>query len=87
MAAYRAVESVPEEWTAYRHARGTPTIRTGAQNLYALDDLAYVKSYYLIDLLTGTVRQLLNAPEGTGYGWWGFRPPLWSARRSNAIAA
>jgi dipeptidyl aminopeptidase/acylaminoacyl peptidase len=78
VAVYEPVDSVPQEWTAYQRLAGTPEIRAGTQDLRAPDDSGYVKSYFLINLLTGSKRRLVDAPEGTGYGWWDFRPPLWS---------
>lgn len=78
VAAYRAVDNVPEGWTAYLHQPGVTKSQAGDQDLHASHDLRYVKSYCIINLQTGVVSTLINAPEGTAYGWWGFRPPLWS---------
>jgi hypothetical protein len=81
LAAFEAVETVPESWGQYQQKPGLPPrpFVSGKQDLHAFDDLRYVKSYILIDLLTGSFKPLVNAPEGSFQGWYDFRAPRWSA--------
>lgn len=76
-----AVETVPQEWETL-YAPPLPTypyhIRAGRQDLQALDGSSYVSEYALIDLVTGKVKPLTNAPTGSAAGWWAIPSADWS---------
>jgi dipeptidyl aminopeptidase/acylaminoacyl peptidase len=80
IATFNPVDSVPAEWRKYQQKPGLPPqpITPGKQDLHAFNDLRYVKGYFLIDVLTGSFKQLVNAPEGSFRGWYDFRAPRWS---------
>lgn len=67
-----ALETIPSEWeTLYPPSYPTHPwkIRAGHQNLQALSGLTYWKEYVLINLPSGRVKPLTNAPEGIFAGW------------------
>jgi dipeptidyl aminopeptidase/acylaminoacyl peptidase len=76
-----AVSTIPSEWeTLYRPPKPGywARITAGKQDLDALDGLEYVSQYVLIELSTGAVRVLVNAPIGDTAGWSGLANAAWS---------
>jgi dipeptidyl aminopeptidase/acylaminoacyl peptidase len=68
-----ALKTVPEEWkdsyppptagSAYR-------IRPGIQNLDSWDGYDYVSEYATVDVTSGKITPILDAPIGLQAGWW-----------------
>ena len=78
-----AVDPVPQEWeTLYRPSNPTDAVHriaAGHQNLDAFAGYNYVSEYVLIDLTSGKVSQLTDAPIGFAAGWSSFPShPDWS---------
>jgi hypothetical protein len=85
---YDAVAIVPEEWRQYEERPGLPPgqpITPGRQDLHAFVDSRYVRSYLLIDLVTGTTQMPVDAPDGTSRDWYGFRLPRWSPNGQSVL--
>jgi hypothetical protein len=76
-----AVTAVPEEWirlypppliySGYR-------ITSGPQDVEAFDGQRYISEYVVIDLSTGGMKPLIDAPTGNSLGWTGAQRPSWS---------
>jgi dipeptidyl aminopeptidase/acylaminoacyl peptidase len=68
-----AVSTVPPDWeTLYPPAstQGIFRIRAGRQDAEALEGFMYVSQYVVIELSTGKVTPLTDAPIGNNAGWW-----------------
>src|SRR5260370_20387710 len=82
--AIMAVRTVPDEWKElYRPPNPSSAIQirtTGEQDLWALDGRMYISQYVVIDLKTGEMKPLTNAP--TGYrtsNWEAVETAAWSS--------
>jgi dipeptidyl aminopeptidase/acylaminoacyl peptidase len=76
------LDTVPSDWeTLYPppYPSYPRRIRSGAQDLFAVDGRQFVGEYVLIDLLSGAIRRLTKAPTGTPTGYAGYLQPAWSA--------
>jgi len=65
------VERIPESWEALYlllTRRSIPP-HAGAQNINAPDGRLYVSQYVSVDLATGSITPLTDAPMGNGAGW------------------
>jgi len=77
-----AVTVIPPEWEKL-YPPPLPSdpgrIRAGRQDLGAWDGRTYVSEYVWIELSTGKVKALTNAPIGNSAGWWSFLGADWSS--------
>jgi hypothetical protein len=76
-----AVDNIPHEWEVLYtppYPSAPYRIQAGRQDLTALDGHNYVSQYALVDVSTGKVKPLTNAPLGLAAGWWGLARPNWS---------
>ena len=83
-----AVEIIPPEWeTLYPPplASYPYRIRAGRQDLNSLNGTLYVSEYVLINLRSGEVKSLTNAPTGSAAGWWPFARTDWSADGESVV--
>jgi dipeptidyl aminopeptidase/acylaminoacyl peptidase len=76
------VPVIPPEWETL-YPPPIPSfpfrIRAGRQNRDALNGMMDISEYVLIDLTTGRVKPLTNAPTGNNAGWVGSTTADWSA--------
>lgn len=76
------VASVPESWTHYATAPGAEHLRLTGNNdarLFRADNILRPLQYTLIDLKTGKMTPLLNAPNARSLGFTGDRNQIaWS---------
>ncbi len=82
--------NVPPEWeTLYRSSAPSDPyrIRSGAQDPEGLDGSRYVSEYVRIDLSTGKVKALADAPLGRAAGWVGgpWTDAIWSADSESVL--
>lgn len=73
------VPDVPSSWetlyrppspsSAYRVRAGRPDVRSGAR---------VVQQYVRIDLQSGSIQSLTDAPTSNDAGWWAYGNPSWS---------
>jgi len=79
---------IPSEWETL-YPSPVPLspyrIRTGHQDPYALTGQRDVSEYVLIDLTTGKIKPLTDAPMGNGAGWWGFSSAEWSSDGESVV--
>ncbi|HET6929218.1 MAG TPA: hypothetical protein VFI45_02770 [Candidatus Acidoferrum sp.] len=77
------VRLVPPEWEMlYLPSRPASAyrIRAGLQDLQSLEGQGYVSEYAIVQLSTGAVQPLMNAPIGRAAGWWSAEMSAgWSA--------
>lgn len=85
----RPEATVPSQWVARFPPPfpGSPyRLRAGAQNLDAASGAGYVGDYVRIDLASGAVTSLTNAPEAGRAGWWeSIALPAWSDDGSSIL--
>jgi dipeptidyl aminopeptidase/acylaminoacyl peptidase len=77
------VDVVPAEWERLypappRHS-GSFTVRAGRQNLEDLLGFGLVEEYVLIDLRSGKIQSLVDAPSAASAGWWAGPSADWSS--------
>jgi dipeptidyl aminopeptidase/acylaminoacyl peptidase len=85
----RPAEEIPNEW----ESRFPPPflaspyrLLAGHQNLNAASGASYVGDYIRIDLASGHIVSLTNAPESGRAGWWeSLASPAWSDDSSSVI--
>jgi len=86
-----AASSIPQVWeTLYPPslASDPSRIRAGRQDLEALDGHEYVSEYVVIELSTGKVKSLTNAPIGQNIGWWSGVPSAnWSPDGQSVVVS
>jgi dipeptidyl aminopeptidase/acylaminoacyl peptidase len=85
----RPVVEVPKDWETSFPApfpNDAYRLRAGSQDLNAPTGWAYVGEYVRIDLITGKVTPLTNAPVALRAGWWeGNERPSWSDDGSRVL--
>jgi len=82
------VNVVPTEWeTLYRPPLPFDPyrIRAGRQDPEAFDGHMYVSEYVWIDLSTGQVKPLTNAPIGKNADWWSVPSADWSSDSESVV--
>jgi dipeptidyl aminopeptidase/acylaminoacyl peptidase len=83
-----ALETIPPEWeTLYPPplASYPYRIKAGRQDRNSLNGTLYVSEYVLINLGSGEVKSLTNAPTGSAAGWWPFARTDWSADGESVV--
>src|SRR5260370_41455135 len=81
VAVSRDVSTVPGEWKTFFPpplSQSAYSIQPGPQDSEALDGWHYVSRYVLIDLSTGNVKSLIDAPTANSTTWSGPHRPAWS---------
>ncbi len=77
-----ALSSIPQGWDSlYPAARPflRNRLRAGKQDTEAFSGFSYISEYVLVDLFTGNVKKLTNAPIADIIGWAGTSQAVWSA--------
>ena len=75
-----AVDEVPSEWEIrYPPPPGVlPRLKAGHQDLNAAQARGYIVSYATIELRTGKIAKLTNAPDARSVGWGTYAEIRWS---------
>jgi len=76
------VDLIPREWETQYAPSLTYSwirIRAGRQDPEALDGYGYVSEFVVIELSTGKVKRITNAPTGASAGWWSLPGVEWSS--------
>lgn len=83
----RAVNEIPPGWAEYKQKPGVPGSATfsSTQDFSELNDFSYVKSYVLLNLSTGQLKELVHAPEASFWSWWDARTPRWSSNSQRIL--
>jgi len=64
------LEEIPQDWTRYApDSRSPHRLEPQRQDVDSLHGISEVSAYFLIDLVTGQKRQLVNAPIGHDLSW------------------
>src|SRR5258708_3690595 len=84
-----AVTTVPSKWESL-YAPPLPSdsdrIRAGPQDLETLSSgRGYVSEYAIIELSSGKVWPVTNAPTGTSAGWWSLQGGEWSSDGKSVV--
>ena len=85
-----ALTSVPIEWESlYPPAVSTSAyrVRAGRQDPEEFDGDRYISEYVLIDVITGRVKPLIQAPIAHATGWWGLPRSDWSKDGNSLVLA
>ena len=77
------VEMVPAEWERLYPPPPLPwasfRVRAGRQDLEDPQGFGLVEEYDLIDLRSGQIRRLVDAPSATSAAWWAWPSADWSS--------
>jgi len=82
-----ALSTIPSKWEAL-YPPPVPSspyrIRKGRQDPEGFDGERFVSQYVLVDLMTGHITPLIDAPLAHATGWWGLPSAEWS-RDGNSL--